>query len=94
VAEVSAARKAAADRLRGEDDGAKWYQAEHSDPSLLAGRSGATLFYLVAVVLAAVADFTAFYQVRECVLRNLSNQWLIVLVIGFTTMALTLAHLD
>jgi len=92
VAEASAARTAAADRLRGEDDEARWHQAEHSDPSLLAGRSGASLFYLVAIVLAAVADFTAFYQVMERVLRNLSNQWLIVLVIGFTAMALTLAH--
>lgn len=92
VDEASAARTAAADRLRGEDDEARWYQAEHSDPSLLAGRPGASLFYLVAIVLAAVADFTAFYQVMERVLRNLSNQWLIVLVIGFTAMALTLAH--
>jgi hypothetical protein len=57
--------------LRGEGDEAKWHQAEHSDPSLLAGRSGASLFYLVAVLLAAVADFTAFYQVMERVLRNL-----------------------
>jgi hypothetical protein len=92
AAEAKAARTAAGDRLRGEDDEAKWHQAEHSDPSLLAGRSGASLFYLVAVVLAGVADFTAFYQVMERVLRNLSNQWLIVLVIGFTAMALTLAH--
>jgi hypothetical protein len=90
--EAKAARAAAGDRLRGEDDEAKWSQAEHSDPSLLAGRSGASLFYLVAVALAAVADFAAFYQVMERVLRNLSNQWLIVLVIGFTAMALTLAH--
>lgn len=92
VAEAEAARAAAGNRLRGEDDEAKWYQPEHSDPSLLAGRSGASLFYLVALVLAAAADFTAFYQVMQLVLRNLPDQWLIVLVIGFTAMALTLAH--
>jgi hypothetical protein len=92
AAEALAARTAAGHRLRGEDDEGKWHQPEHSDPTLLAGRSGASLFYLVAVLLAGVADFTAFYQVMQLVLRNLANQWLIVLVIGFTAMALTLAH--
>ena len=92
VAEALAARTAAADRLRGEDDEGKWSQPGHSDPTLLSGRSGASLFYLVAVAFAAVADFIAFYQVLQLVLRNLQNQWLILLVIGFTAIALTLAH--
>jgi hypothetical protein len=92
VAETLAARTAAADRLYGEDDEGMWNQPGHSDPTLLSGRSGASLFYLVAVALAAVADFVAFYQVLQLVLRNLPDQWLIVLVIGFTAIALTLAH--
>lgn len=92
VAEALTARTAAGNRLSGEDDEGKWHQAEHSNPSLLAGRSWASWFYLVAVLLAGLADFTAFYQVMERVLRNLENQWLLVLVLGFTAMALLLAH--
>jgi hypothetical protein len=93
VSEAMAARTAAADRLRGEDDEGMWHQPGHSDPTLLsAGRSGADLFYLVAIAIAGVADFIAFYQVLQLVLRNLPNQWLILLVIGFTAIALTLAH--
>jgi hypothetical protein len=92
VTETLAARTAAGDRLRGEDDEAKWHQAEHSNPSLLAGRSGASLFYVVAIVLAGVADFTAFYQVMARVLPDLENDLVLVLVTGFTAMALVLAH--
>jgi hypothetical protein len=92
VAEALAGRTAAGNRLSGDDDEGKWHQAEHSNPSLLSGRSWTSWFYLVAIVLAGAADFTAFYQVIERVLRNLQNQWLIVLVIGFTAMALLLAH--
>lgn len=93
VAEALSARTAATDRLRGEDDEGRWAQPGHSDPTLLSGRSGGgSLLYLAAVAVAAVADFIAFYQVLQRVLRNLQNQWLIVLVIGFTAVALTLAH--
>jgi len=92
VDEVLSARNAAANRLRGEDDEGMWDQPGHSDPTLLSGKSGASVVYLVAIVLAAVADFIAFYQVLELVLRNLQNQYLILLVIGFTAIALTLAH--
>jgi hypothetical protein len=92
VAEALTGRTAAASRLSGDDDEGKWHQAEHSNPSLLAGRSWTSWFYLGAVLLAGLADFTAFYQVMQRVLRNLPNQWLIILVIGFTAMALLLAH--
>jgi hypothetical protein len=94
VAEALAARNAATERLRGEDDEGKWSQPGHSDPTLLSARSrsGADLFYLFAIAIAGVADFIAFYQVLQLVLRNLANQWLILLVIGFTAIALTLAH--
>lgn len=92
VAEAENARAAAKRRLLGEDDEAMWHQAEHSDPSLLTVRSGASMFYLVALALAAVADFAAFYQVMERVLRDLGDVWVIILVIGFTAMALRLAH--
>ncbi len=93
VAEASSARAAAADRLRGEDDEGMWNQPGHSDPTLLSpGRSAAGLFYGAAVVLAAIADFIAFYQVISLVLRNLPDLWLYLLVIGFTGIALTLAH--
>jgi hypothetical protein len=92
VAEALTARTSAGNRLSGDDDEGKWHQAEHSNPSLLAGRSWTSWFYLGAVLLAGLADFTAFYQVMERVLRNLPNQWLLVLVTGFTAMALLLAH--
>jgi hypothetical protein len=92
VAEALAGRTAAGNRLSGDDDEGKWHQAEHSNPSLLAGRSWASWFYLVAVLLAGLADFTAFYQVMERVLPDLDGRLLIVLVTGFTAMALMLAH--
>jgi hypothetical protein len=92
VAEALSARTAAADRLRGEDDEGKWHQPGHSDPTLVSVRSGVNRFYLAALVIAGAADFIAFYQVLQLVLRNLADQWLLVLVIGFTAIALTLAH--
>jgi hypothetical protein len=93
VTEAMSARNAAADRLRGEDDEGKWHQPGHSDPTLLSsGRSGSDLFYVGALLLAGTADFIAFYQVVSLVLRNLPDLWLYLLVIGFTSIALTLAH--
>lgn len=93
VNEASSARAAAADRLRGEDDEGRWNQPGHSDPTLLSpGHSAAGLFYGVAVLLAGTADFIAFYQVVSLVLRDLPDLWLYLLVIGFTAIALTLAH--
>ena len=92
VTETLTARTAAGNRLSGEDDEGKWHQAEHSNPSLLAGRSAVAWFYLVAVLLAGLADFTAFYQVMERVLPDLDGRLLVILVTGFTAMALMLAH--
>ena len=93
VDEALSARTAAANRLRGEDDEGKWHQPGHSDPTLLSGRfSGADVFYLIAIAFAAIADFIAFYQVLSLVLRNLGDLELKLLVVGFTAIALTLAH--
>jgi hypothetical protein len=93
VAEALSARTAAATRLRGEDDEGKWHQQGHSDPTLLSGRRDLGMFfYLIALLIAGVADFIAFYQVLQLVLRNLGNDYLLVLVIGFTAIALFLAH--
>jgi hypothetical protein len=93
VADAQSARDAAVDRLRGDADEGMWHQPGHADPTLLSpGRSAAGLFYLGAVLLAGVADFIAFYQVLSLVLRDLPDLLLYLLVIGFTCIALTLAH--
>jgi hypothetical protein len=93
TAEALSARTAAANRLRGEDDEGKWHQHGHSDPTLLSGHRDASLyFYVIALAVAGIADFIAFDQVLQLVLRNLQNGYLLLLVIGFTAIALFLAH--
>jgi hypothetical protein len=59
---------------------------------MLAGRPRGSYVYLAALIVAAAADIAAFYQVIQLVLGNLSNALVIVLVVGFTGTALSMAH--
>jgi hypothetical protein len=92
VVETETARNSAAARLRGEDEKAAWSEPGHADPTMLAGRPRGIYIYLAALVVAAAADIAAFYQIIQLVFGNLTNGWIVVLVIGFTGTALFLAH--
>ncbi len=92
VIETETARNVAATRLRGEHEKPGWTEPGHADPTLLAGRPRSGHIYLLALLIAAAADITAFYQVVLLVQGDLNEALVIVLVIGFTGVALILAH--
>lgn len=92
VIETETARNVAATRLRGEHEKPGWTEPGHADPTLLAGRPRGGYLYLFALVIAAAADITAFYQVVLLVQGDLTQALVIVLVIGFTGVSLILAH--
>jgi len=90
--ETETARNAAAQRLRGENEKGAWAEPGHADPTMLAGRSRDRYIYALALLIAAAADITAFYQIVEQVQGNLTNLQVAVLVVGFSAMALVTAH--
>lgn len=63
----------------------------YGDPSLIAGRPWTSLLGWVVVLAAAGADVTTFYQVLILVL-NEPVQLIWMAVLGFTAVALALAH--
>ncbi|NKZ05270.1 hypothetical protein [Actinomadura latina] len=71
---------------------APWGGADHADPVLLAGRPSTIYIYAVALLLAVIADFTAFYQVLELVMADLYEVLVFLMVAGFTGVVLALAH--
>lgn len=92
VIETETARNAAAARLRGEQEKPAWTEPGHADPTLLGGRPRGHYIYVLAILLAAAADISAFYQVIELVLASLYPALVAVLVVGFTGTSLALAH--
>jgi hypothetical protein len=90
--ETETARNSAALRLRGEHQKPDWAEPGHDDPALLAGRSRDGFLYLFALLVAAIADIVAFYQVVGLLLSNLTPHEIVVLVVAFTVIALLLAH--
>ncbi|NVI91629.1 hypothetical protein [Actinomadura sp. BRA 177] len=71
---------------------APWGGAGHADPVLLAGRPSSMYLYAAALLLAVIADFTAFYQVLELVMADLYEILVFLMVAGFTGVVLALAH--
>lgn len=92
VVETETARNSAAIRLRGDQEKSAWAEPGHADPTLLAGRSRSGYLYVAALVVAASADIVAFYQVVQLVAGNLTSRQVLILVVGFTAIALILAH--
>jgi hypothetical protein len=90
--EVETARNAAALRLRGENEKAAWPEPGHADPTMLAGRSAGRYVYVLALILGAAADMTAFYQVLLVVQGQLTPREVQVLVVAFSGIALFAAH--
>jgi hypothetical protein len=92
VDETLAARTAAASELNGEDDEGKYYQPGHSHPAALSGKPHRNRLYLVVLFIAGVADLIAFYQVLELLFTRLAGWEVFAFTVGFTVLALTLAH--
>ena len=70
---------------------AAWGDSGHADATLLGGRSRLVYLHVGALVLAAGADFGAFFQIVEQVMN--SQPWLEAIVVaGFTGVVLYLAH--
>jgi hypothetical protein len=68
-----------------------WGGSGHADATLLGGRSRLVYLHVGALVLAAGADFGAFFQIVEQVMN--SQPWLEAIVVaGFTGVVLYLAH--
>lgn len=98
---AEAALNAARQRLSGrdEEDG-DWQRSAkagpgyegYANPALGRGRGGSVL-YVILLVLAGAADLVAFYQVMGLVLRGQTIWALWPATIGFTAVALGLAHL-
>ncbi|MEO3860750.1 hypothetical protein [Acrocarpospora sp. B8E8] len=66
----------------------------YEDPALLAGHSKATLRYLIALFLAALADLGQFLPVVERAQPELTNWQAGILVTGFIAMALFVTHMS
>jgi hypothetical protein len=92
VVETETARNSSAVRLRGENEKSGWAEPGHGDPVLLAGGRRGGIIYLCALFAAAAADIVAFYQVVLLIQTRLTSHESAVLVVGFTAMALALAH--
>jgi hypothetical protein len=90
--ETETARNVAALRLRGDDEKPAWSAPGHADPTLLAGRSAGRYVYVLALLVGAAADMTAFFQVVRLVQGQLTNNEVIVLVFAFAAVALFAAH--
>ncbi|MFC7245224.1 hypothetical protein ACFQO7_22335 [Catellatospora aurea] len=62
------------------------------DPALVAGRSIGVWVYVLALLLAALADFGNFFQIIQFAMPSQQNWLLFVIVVGFTACVLFLAH--
>jgi hypothetical protein len=79
-------------RVSGQRTGAGRPDAGYRMPGLVAGRSFATKLHIVALLVAALADFGAFAQVVQLVLTNQAAWVSYLVVLGLTTGVLYLAH--
>ncbi len=64
----------------------------YADPTLIAGRPFAALVYLVALVLAAIADVSTFRQVLELAMPKSDARTVTMVVYGFVGIAILLMH--
>jgi hypothetical protein len=63
-----------------------------ADPGLLAGRPMFIWVYVVALLLAATADFGNFYQIIQYAMPSVQDVLLFLIVLGFTACVIFLAH--
>jgi hypothetical protein len=70
----------------------RWGGRDYQDPTSIAGRPRSSYGYFVVLMVAASADVVAFLQVVELVLSTVSKDLAYVVALGFTAIALSLAH--
>jgi len=96
LAELAAARDAAYTQLAGDRHGGKPVApgagGGYTDHGLVAGRPPSTYVHLAALTVAAAADFGAFSQIVQLVMKDQPDLISYLVVGGLTAVALCLAH--